>query len=104
MTEALLNCPFCGGEAVIDGKSEDVRVRCEYCHSVGRPFDFGIDADEEAIDRAEASAVGAWNRRTPSALLDAVRNLIAVKGRHHSELAYNRLVAAYDAMQPAKEE
>ena len=33
---------------------------------------------------------------TPT-LLEAVANLIKVKGRHHSEKAYQRLVAAYNA-------
>jgi len=38
-------------------------------------------------------------------LREAVANLIAVKGRHHTEIAYQRLIEAYDAAltQPEQE-
>ena len=62
----LLPCPFCGGDAVLDGSSDDVRVRCETgCQAIGRAFYFDSD-DDDAIKKAESDAVEAWNRRTPS--------------------------------------
>lgn len=71
---AIDPCPFCGGAAVLDGKSDDCRVRCEPCGALGAIFDFGPD-DDDAIDQAERDAVSAWNRRY----------LGAFKGRDHHE-------------------
>ena len=66
MSEMKL-CPFCGGIPEIDGRSEDVRVRCETgCKAIGRSFYFDSD-DDDAIAKAESDAIEAWNRRVPSA-------------------------------------
>jgi Lar family restriction alleviation protein len=54
-------CPFCGGEPVLDGRSEDVRVRCEGCDAHAATHWFGDDLD--AVDAAEAAAISAWNAR-----------------------------------------
>ncbi len=68
---ALKPCPFCGGEAVVDGKSDDVRVRCTGCNTLGRSI--GFDPDDDAdIEDAERDAVAAWNRRAPVEITDAM--------------------------------
>jgi Lar family restriction alleviation protein len=51
--DELKPCPFCGGTAVVDGKSDDLRVRCEGCDS----------DDQDDIDQAERDAIAQWNRR-----------------------------------------
>ena len=62
----LLPCPFCGGTPVRDGRSDDVRVRCEGgCKAVGQTFYFDSE-DDDAIEKAEADAIAAWNRRAPA--------------------------------------
>jgi Lar family restriction alleviation protein len=65
VNEATLPCPMCGAKPVLDGKSDDVRVRCEGCGVQGPPSFFNGDNDDE-IEKAEAEAIAAWNRR-PSA-------------------------------------
>lgn len=64
-TKALRPCPFCGGGAVLDGKSESVAARCETCCVVG-PMSYFDPDDDDAIESAEASAISAWNRRAKS--------------------------------------
>jgi Lar family restriction alleviation protein len=61
----LKPCPFCGGSPVLDGKSDDVRVRCEDgCGAAGSVFYFGSE-DYKAIESAETAAQESWNRRFP---------------------------------------
>ena len=52
-------CPFCGGEAVLDGKSESARGRCLKCGAEGAPA--FLEGDD--CDRCEAEAAEKWNRR-----------------------------------------
>ena len=53
MTEKLLPCPFCGGEASVWDKSRyDICVRCDSC-----------DAQVEWQTTKE-KAIAAWNRRS----------------------------------------
>jgi hypothetical protein len=68
MTEELKPCPFCGSDsAVLDGKSDSCRVRCESCGVEGRPSFFNSDEQDE-IDIAEEEARYGWNTRaTPPA-------------------------------------
>lgn len=66
MTEKLMPCPFCGGEAVLqhggcgDFKKADgmAFVRCADCGSIGQKIKIAYNycADDEAVK--------AWNRRT----------------------------------------
>lgn len=60
--DALMPCPFCGAEPIIDGKSDDLRVRCEGCDTKGPSFYFDSD-DQDDIDQAERDAIAQWNRR-----------------------------------------
>jgi len=60
--QELLPCPFCGGAPVLDGKSDDCRVRCESCGVEGSVHYFDSD-DYAQIEAAEAAAVSAWNTR-----------------------------------------
>ena len=56
-------CPFCGGTPVLDGKSDDVLVRCESgCQARGPAFYFDGEDDDE-IAKAESDARAAWNAR-----------------------------------------
>jgi Lar family restriction alleviation protein len=98
-------CPFCGGNparghvnyhaqsetARLNKQSQFYFINCVECGASNQGM-VGFSTEDDAI--------AAWNRREPSTLLDAVRNLIAVKGRHQTEVAYNRLVVAYDAAVP----
>ena len=60
LTEALLPCPFCGGEAeMIHGAPGSHYVKCKQC---------GAASD----DRFEDSAIAAWNRRSAIASRQAV--------------------------------
>jgi Lar family restriction alleviation protein len=61
MTEKLLPCPFCGGEASVRTVLR-VLARCEMCGSEGQSFSM-VDAGVEA---ASDQAIAAWNRRTPA--------------------------------------
>lgn len=78
-------CPLCGSEQVqycSDGNNPAKDYcRCRACKTTG--------------------PLMLWQAR-PAAqdVLDAARNLIRVKGRHHSELAYQRLVAAVEGAAP----
>ena len=75
VTEALLPCPFCGGEAIIltDGRC---RVRCSKCY-VTMPGVHRIEKEK---------AVNDWNRRTAlrSGELVVVESIPLAK-RHNSE-------------------
>lgn len=55
-------CPLCGGHAVVDGRSDDVRVRCESCGTTG-PVKFWTSDDDDEIEEAERDAIKAWNTR-----------------------------------------
>lgn len=72
----LLNCPMCGSPPVIDGRSDDVRIRCWNCGVTGPVKSFDSENQTE-MDAAEESAIAAWNRRhagaaTPVAFLHSV--------------------------------
>ena len=70
----LKPCPFCGGDAVLDGRSDDVRVRCEVgCQAEGPTFYFHSE-DYDAIEKAESDARDAWNRRAALAARDDARD------------------------------
>ncbi len=67
--DALLPCPFCGGEAKIDGTSWTTRdgkdqawATCKKCGTYGP---------------SSADAIAAWNRRSPTALAAACLALVA---------------------------
>ena len=62
LPELLKSCPFCGGDPVEDGKSDDVRIRCETCGVQGNSFGFDGD-NEDDIDLATKLAHDAWNSR-----------------------------------------
>jgi hypothetical protein len=55
-------CPFCNAKAYLDGRSDDVCVRCTECKSAGRMAFFDSENDEE-IAAAEIEAINHWNRR-----------------------------------------
>lgn len=67
MSYELMPCPMCGGMAVLDGRSDDVRVRCMDCGTTGPVRHWGEHDDEDALDAAmdaaEIDAIAAWNRR-----------------------------------------
>ncbi len=65
MSAELKPCPFCGGAAVLDGKSDYCRVRCETCCTEGSTASFDSENADD-IERAEAEAITAWNRRPPA--------------------------------------
>lgn len=56
-------CPFCGGEAVLDGRSDSVRPRCLQCGTQGSPRFFREEDDDAVMAQAELEAALAWNRR-----------------------------------------
>jgi hypothetical protein len=56
VTQALLSCPFCGGQAEVESKRCGWRVHCVEpgCYTAGPYPD----------DCTEAEAITAWNTRT----------------------------------------
>lgn len=64
------NCPFCEGKAYLDGRSDDVCVRCTVCHASGKMFFFDSENFEE-IDAAELEAINYWNCRRQFAIVNA---------------------------------
>jgi len=68
MTEKLLPCPFCGGEASVhrcEHAFYDAKIRCAGCQAEGPIFDVD-DGEANEAGRNEAEAIAAWNRRTPA--------------------------------------
>jgi Lar family restriction alleviation protein len=65
MTSDLLPCPFCGGEARPEAMVVGWRIGCpRSACSFSGPYSPSKDV---------AEAIAAWNRRTPSADLEAAR-------------------------------
>ena len=72
MSEDLLKCPFCGGEAEMCSRS-DIEgkywyIRCKNCSSRGSGYYESLSVLKEneeffAIQRAWGNAIKAWNRR-----------------------------------------
>jgi Ser/Thr protein kinase RdoA (MazF antagonist) len=74
----LLNCPFCGGEAVLSNYVVEASVRCTKCKvGVIRPHAARKDTGIKA-------AVEAWNRRADVNLqmLEALKNLLMATTLH----------------------
>lgn len=66
ISEVLLPCPFCGGEAeMIVGSHNfrDAMIRCTECNAEGPLFD-GDDADSSTVN--ELAAKRHWNVRARS--------------------------------------
>ena len=55
----LLPCPFCGGEAELNGRNGEYYVDCnlQYGNCACIPTTWGFETEEEAIE--------AWNTRNP---------------------------------------
>lgn len=49
--EELIKCPFCGGEAEINGSNGTYWIDCNKCRA------------ETGLSNTEAEAIAAWNRR-----------------------------------------
>jgi hypothetical protein len=84
MQSRMIVCPKCGNKRC--PKANDHRNECTGSNESGQP----------------GSAYPARQPAQPQQLSDAVANLIKVKGRHHTEQAYQRLVDAYDALLAAQ--
>lgn len=68
MTQELLPCPFCGGEPETSGSMSRTYVYCEACGASGSSiFHGGPTNDRDILNRCEAEAIAAWNRRAPIA-------------------------------------
>lgn len=71
MSEDLLKCPFCGGEAEMCSSDRNGKfwyIRCKNCFSRGSEYHESFNAlrdNEEffAIQRAWGNAIKAWNMR-----------------------------------------
>lgn len=93
MSEELMPCPFCGEDAaILDGKSDSCRVRCESCGTEGRPSFFNGDSQDE-IDIAEEEARYGWNTRSTPKQGEAVCWI--------DESHLNELAAGTEAWNPA---
>lgn len=73
-SEALLACPFCGGEGRLYSVSfpmiadvSDVGVSCSDCDTVGPSmmYEYGVHSADD-LPGIEASAIAAWNERVPA--------------------------------------
>ena len=58
----LKPCPFCGGEAILEGKSDHCLVRCENCFAKGEWVSFSWRPDED-YSEYENKAIEQWNTR-----------------------------------------
>jgi Lar family restriction alleviation protein len=68
MSEKLLPCPFCGGEASVHRGEHafyDAKIRCAGCQAEGPIFDVD-DGEANEAGQNEAESIAAWNRRTPA--------------------------------------
>ena len=90
----MKKCPFCGGEAILDGKSDDVVVRCLECGTRGKMFFFDSENDIQ-IAESEKGAIEAWNARATDSAADA-RN-VTILGRMLAEAADKYLDCAEEA-------
>lgn len=73
MSEDLLKCPFCGGEAEMCSDSDNIYgeywyIRCKKCFGRGASYyeSFSALVENErffTIQRAWGNAIKAWNRR-----------------------------------------
>ncbi len=88
------------------GGDPDVDEPGKYVLVFNAPDDFRVSADigksineyRLATQDSGKEEMAEPARQVPDTLRDAVANLIKVKGRHHTEQAYQRLVDTYDAL------
>ena len=69
MTQELLPCPFCGGEAKLHfglAGFDDAQIDCQSCASSGPNFDESPYQGEGARNYNAAEAIIAWNTRAAS--------------------------------------
>lgn len=61
----LLPCPFCGsGKVETTGSMSRTEVWCDSCNATGPSiFHGGPTDDRRTLNRCEAEAIAAWNRR-----------------------------------------
>ena len=64
----LKPCPFCGGDAVIEAIYDDYEVRCTDCGN-----------GTLILESVKGRAIDAWNTRTGSAELEAVKEYVNKK-------------------------
>lgn len=85
MSETLLRCPFCGGEAKIDKTiTNTVSVECTVCHASSRI----ILCTEGDI---EQKAIKAWNIRKP------LERIVERLEEEHGTVIYeNGVIVGYD--------
>lgn len=91
--EALLPCPFCGGEAVIDTGLMvfcDAEVHCRKCCISTANFDsYGDDRKNgNAIERNRIDAIKAWNTRATTSQAQEIAALRAEIERLREALDY----------------
>ena len=64
----ILPCPFCDGKPRTSGSMSQTYVYCEGCDARGPGvFHGGPTNDRATLNRCEAEAIAAWNRRAPIA-------------------------------------
>jgi len=85
--QELDNCPFCGGEAVVEiglHNFDDVEVRCSKCCAASPNMDEAPDEGEAARRENALQAIAAWNTRTSEAQLIELlkRSKMFVDGRN----------------------
>lgn len=106
----LKPCPMCGGKGSAKKTYESDWWQVVFSHENDCPLGKVSNPYKSAYS-TESEAIAAWNRRVQlsaqsvsavqpvadAEIIAAAKNLVAVKGRHHSEQAYKRLVAAIAA-------
>ena len=102
MSETLLRCPFCGGEAKIDKTiANTVSVECTVCHASSRM----ILCTEGDI---EQKAIEAWNTRKPMQniveRLEETKTKSYVTGITSNPYEFGACHAMNDAIKIVKEE